>query len=194
MAVYFFVLGAAAMAGLLWLINRRFGFLSQSPGEYAGGPDFDIREILNGSLLCDGIIYGPTGSVTSRFTAKIEAEWTGDNGVMRERFVYDSGTVQKREWRLSVGPDGRIEADADDLAGPGFGQQEGSGVRLAYRIRLPESAGGHVLDVVDWMYLLDNGTIMNRSQFRKYGLTVGELVATMRPDPAAAGDRKREAA
>ena len=31
------------------------------------------------------------------------------------------------------------------------------------------------------MYLLENGTIMNRSQFRKFGVKVAELVATMRP-------------
>jgi hypothetical protein len=42
-----------------------------------------------------------------------------------------------------------------------------------------------VLDATDWMYLVDNGTIMNRSQFRKFGFTVAELVATMRKKDAA---------
>lgn len=35
--------------------------------------------------------------------------------------------------------------------------------------------------VTDWMYLADNETIVNRSQFRKFGFKVAELVATMRP-------------
>ena len=56
----------------------------------------------------------------------------------------------------------------------------GSAVQLKYRIRLPEESGGHVLDTVDWMYLAPNGTVMNRSQFRKFGIPVAELVATMR--------------
>jgi len=34
--------------------------------------------------------------------------------------------------------------------------------------------------VTDWMYLTENGTVMNRSQFRKFGIKVAELVATMR--------------
>jgi hypothetical protein len=38
-----------------------------------------------------------------------------------------------------------------------------------------------VLQVTDWMYLMENGTIINRSQFTKFGFTVAELVATMRP-------------
>ena len=60
---------------------------------------------------------------------------------------------------------------------------------LNYRIKLAEEAGGHALDVTDWMYLTSNGSIMNRSQFRKFGIKVAELVATMRPrDQACAGE------
>jgi hypothetical protein len=42
------------------------------------------------------------------------------------------------------------------------------------------------------MYLLENGVIMNRSQFRKFGFKVAELVATMRP--ATAEEVRQEAA
>ncbi len=190
MELFSFLIGAALMAGLAWIVSRRFDFLAQTPEDYSDGPEFDIRTVLNGALLCDGIIYGPTGRVASCFTAKFDAEWDGDTGVMREHFHYDSGTEQHREWRLSVGANGQIKAEADDLVSAGSGQQIGSGVQLKYRIKLPEGGGGHVLDVVDWMYLLDNGTIMNRSQFRKFGIKVGELVATMRPDPEAAERQK----
>ncbi len=34
------------------------------------------------------------------------------------------------------------------------------------------------------MYLAPNGTILNRSQFVKAGITVAELVATIRPAEA----------
>ncbi len=185
-----FMIGGSVALGAVWLITRRLGFQAQSPEDYADGPTFDIRKVLNGPLVCDGIIYGPTGRVSSRFVAEFEAEWTGNSGIMREHFRYDSGVSQDREWRLTVDEDGRIKADADDLVGPGTGQQTGSGVQLTYTIRLPESAGGHALNVTDWMYLLENGTIMNRSQFRKFGFKVGELVATMRPDPARASQQK----
>jgi hypothetical protein len=47
---------------------------------------------------------------------------------------------------------------------------------------LTKDAGGHALNVVDWMYLMENGVIINRSQFRKFGIKVAELVATMRPN------------
>ncbi len=165
---------------MIW--QRTLGFVSQKPGDYDGqGPDFDIRTHLTGPILCEGVIYGPTGRVTSRFVADFEAYWEGNVGTLKESFRYDSGATQEREWRLTLGNDGRIKAEAPDLVGTGAGWQRGSGVQLNYRIRLPEDSGGHVLSATDWMYLVENGAIINRSQFRKFGFKVAELVATMRP-------------
>ncbi|MEL7014108.1 MAG: DUF3833 family protein, partial [Pseudomonadota bacterium] len=100
-------------------------------------------------------------------------------------FRCHSENTQDREWRLELGNDGSIKAEADDLVGPGSGQQSGPTVQLNYKLKLPDHAGGHVLTVVDWMYMTPAGTIVNRSQFRKFGIKVAELVATMqRLDPA----------
>lgn len=176
------ILGAALVLAALLLKSRFLSFGAQSPDDYADhGPQFDIRETLNGPIVCEGMIYGPTGKVTSRFTANFEASWNGNVGVMKEVFHYDSGNVQNREWKLTLGNDGAIKAEAPDLVGAGHGQQKGSAVLLNYRIKLSDDAGGHVLDTTDWMYLMANGSIMNRSQFRKFGIKVAELVATMRP-------------
>ncbi len=171
-----------AFLALLVLIARRFlGFAAQRPGDYAAtGPQIDVRQHLNGPILCEGVIYGPTGRVTSRFVADMHGRWEGNRGTLTEHFRYASGEVQQREWRLKLGNDGSIASEADDLTRPGTGRQEGAGLSLSYRIRLPDHAGGWVLDVTDWMYLMENGTIINRSQFRKFGIKVAELVATMR--------------
>lgn len=178
-------LGLACALALGWLVTRRMGFEAQVPADYAAtSPAIDLRQHLDGPLLCEGVIYGPLGRVKSRFVARMEGKWAGARGVLTERFHYDSGTVQHRVWTLSLGNEGSIRATAPDVLGEGQGQAQGSAVRLCYRIRLPDEAGGHVLSVTDWMYLLENGTIINRSQFRKFGIKVAELVATMRKAPA----------
>ena len=179
-----FGLGALAVVLMAIAKSRLAAFRAQVPSDYADhGPQFDIRERLNGPITCEGIIYGPLGRVTSRFTAQFDVSWQGNVGRMVEVFHYDSGNVQNREWTLALGNDGSIRAEAPDLVGVGQGQQMGSAVLLNYRIRLSDEAGGHVLDTTDWMYLMQNGSIMNRSQFRKFGFKVAELVATMRPAP-----------
>jgi hypothetical protein len=182
------VLVAAGVAGAFALIaaaRTRVGFAAQKPADYAGqAPQFDIRRELNGPILCEGVIYGPTGRVTSRFVADMNARWEGNRCTMTEAFRYESGRRQDRVWTLTLGNDGAIRAEAPDVPGGGSGRQEGSAVMLTYPIQLPKDAGGHVLNVTDWMYLTPNGTIINRSQFRKFGLKVAELVATMRRVPA----------
>lgn len=179
--------GALVVLALIALRNRFASFQAQDPADYSGkGPDFDLRRHLSGPLACEGVIFGPTGRVTSRFVADMQGTWDGTTGTLAEVFRYDSGTIQHRAWTLAVAPDGKIIATAPDVVGQGTGRAEGSGVVLRYRIRLTPEAGGHVLDVTDWMYLLENGTIMNRSQFRKFGIKVAELVATMRPVPVEA--------
>lgn len=181
-------LGAAGGLVLVYLCARYFGFMAQRPADYADdmGQAFDLRTHLNGPMICEGVIYGPTGRVTSRFVADMEARWDGNRGVMKEHFRYDSGSEQHRQWTLILGNDGHIRATAPDLVGEGHGQQSGTTVQLRYRIRLDDDAGGHVLDTTDWMYLAPNGTIVNRSQFRKFGIKVAELVATMRRKEAPA--------
>lgn len=169
------------IAGFVLARERLASFAAQRPSDYAAGePRFDLRHHLSGPLLCEGVVYGPTGRVSSRFVGDFDIAWEGNRGVMKERFTYDSGEVQDRAWHLTLHNDGRIDAEADDVIGTGRGMQSGPTVQLRYRLRLGESAGGHVLDAIDWMYLAPNGTIVNRSQFRKFGIKVAELVATMR--------------
>lgn len=171
----------ALLAGLVLLL-RRVGFAAQKPEHYAEtGPDFDLRRHLSGPIVCEGMIYGPLGRVTSRFEARMEGHWDGATGRLAEHFQYSSGTRQDRAWHLRMGNDGTFTATAADVIGEAQGVVSGATVRMTYRIQLPDEAGGHVLDVTDWLYLTEGGVIMNRSQMRKFGLKVAELIATMRP-------------
>ena len=181
-SVLFILVGAIIALGLV-LARRYFAeFHGQKPEDYDDlGPEFDIRRHLNGPLVCEGVIYGPTGRITSRFTADMLGTWDGNTGTLAETFRYDSGAVQERAWDLELSDTGRIIARASDVIGAGRGRQCGPTVQLLYKFRLAPDAGGHVLDVVDWMYLVDDRHIINRSQFRKFGIKVAELVATIRP-------------
>lgn len=169
---------------LLALVVQRlfFSFAAQKPQAYAGSePTIDIRKVLVGPILSEGVIFGPTGQMTSRFVAQMEGTWSGNHGTLAEDFHYANGSTQQRIWTLSIAEDGAISGTAPDIIGTAKGWQSGATVRMAYRIRLPEDAGSHVLDVIDWMYLMPNGTIINKSEMRKFGIKVAELVASIRP-------------
>ena len=163
---------------------RLLSFRAQSPADYAGtGPTFKMKEALNGEILSEGLIYGPNGKMSNSFVARMVGEWDGNTGTLAEYFTYSNGKQMTRKWYLTLGTGNTFTATADDIVGEGKGVISGATVKLTYRIILPEDAGGHTLDVTDWMYLTENGAIMNRSEMRKFGLKVAELVATMRPAP-----------
>lgn len=161
-----------------------FSFRAQTSADYADtGPAFSLKTHLNGQILSEGLIYGPTGKMTNSFVAKMVGEWDGDTGTLSEEFTYSNGKQQSRKWFLKLGESNTFTATADDIVGEAYGTVSGSTIKMEYQIILPKEAGGHTLSATDWLYLTENGVIMNRSEMRKFGIKVAELIATMRPDP-----------
>jgi len=142
---------------------------------------FDFRQHLNGPLKSEGVIFGPTGRVVSQFVADIDAAWTGNSGELREHYRYASGATDDRHWTISLLANGEYTASATDLIGPGRGKIQGLAACSRYRIRLNAKGRNISVSAIDWMYLTENGVILNRSKFKKYGIKVAELFATLRP-------------
>lgn len=166
---------------MLSLISDRTGVSGQRPDAFAGAaPVFDLAEVLSGDLVSEGIVYDLRGGPPARFAADVTGLWTSEGGVLTEAFRYADGRTQRREWTVTFHDDGRFTATAPDLVGEARGVAIGAGVRMEYRIRLPEELGGHVLDVVDWMILTETGVVLNRSEMRRFSVKVAELFATLR--------------
>lgn len=181
----FFGLGLFLAALAVWMRRRLGSFAGQRSAHYADSfPELDIRRHFDRDMVCEGVIFGPLGRMTSSFRADFLPRWEGDVLTLTEHFEYNEGDQQTREWTLRKGENGHFTGTAPDVIGECKGRQQGSSLQLNYAIRLPEEHGGHVLQALDWMYLTPNGTIVNRSQFRKYGFKVAELVATIRPKDA----------
>ncbi|MEP5728700.1 MAG: DUF3833 family protein [Sulfitobacter sp.] len=176
------LIGAFLTGAIVWLRRQYAEFYGQLSEDYEDNfPIFELDQCLRGEMICEGLIFGPLGRVTSTFAADFTITWQDEKGVIDEHFRYDDGSTQVRQWRITKQENGRFDLQADDVPGGGWGVTSGSAAQMRYPIRLPADAGGHVLKSIDWMYLTPDGTIMNRSQFRKYGFKVAELVATIRP-------------
>lgn len=181
------ILTLILLLGLTIFVTKKlfFSFWSQSPEDYANtGPNFILKKQLSGRILSEGLIYGPNGKMTNSFVAEMMGEWDGNKGTLSESFTYANGRKQERKWYVTIVSDNSFTATADDIVGTAQGVISGSTVKLSYDIILPKEAGGYVLNATDWMYLTENGTIMNKSEMRKFGMKVAELIATMRPHPA----------
>lgn len=182
-AIAYVILGVViAIAGsLLW--DQFWSFRAQQPGDYAAEPPAaSIQTMLSGEFTAHGVIFDYTGRANARFTASIVGTFDETGGTLAERFSYDGSKADdRREWQIRFTGADTFTATADDVVGTAEGVVSGDAVRMTYRLRLPERAGGHVLDVVDWLYLMEDGTIVNRSDMRKFGLKAAELFAVFRP-------------
>lgn len=157
-------------------------FVAQNPADYAEtGPFFSLKHHLNGPMVSEGIIYGPSGRVVSQFVAEMTGTWDEHSGELRETFRFASGQTDNRCWKISLLEGGAYTATAGDVVGTAQGMVSGNAAQSLYNLRLGPEARNAVVSAVDWMHLSENGTILNRSQFRKFGLKVGELIATIRP-------------
>ncbi len=142
-------------------------------------PEFDFKTFFNGDLMAYGVVQDYSGKVTRKFTVSMKASWQGNQGVIDEDFVYDDGEKQKRIWRVTVFEDGRIEGTADDVIGIAKGQSAGSAFYWRYQLDIPYQDSQLTVTLDDWMFLVDEKRLINRTAIEKWGIEVGQVLLVM---------------
>ena len=149
--------------------------------DYAGEtPKLDIRQYLNGDLEAWGVFYNWKGKADPRFYVKMKASWQGNDGQLAEDFTYSDGHTQHREWKLTFSDDNHFIGTASDVIGTAVGAQYGNALNFNYVLRMPVDGKTYDLSMDDWMYLVDDTHLINRTKMKKFGFKVGELVISFR--------------
>lgn len=141
-------------------------------------PALDLKTYLNGTLDAWGMFQGRSGEVQKRFRVVIDARWDGDTGVLDERFTWSDGTTSTRVWTLKRQPDGSFRGRADDVIGEAVGEVAGNALRWRYVLALPVDDKIYHVDFDDWMFLMDDKVMFNRSFMSKWGFRLGEVTLT----------------
>jgi hypothetical protein len=139
-------------------------------------PELQLSSFFNGTIDAWGIFQKRDGAVARRFHVVIEASWKSpQEGVLDERFTYSDGETQRRVWTLKRQPDGTWQGTADDVVGVAIGKIAGNALRWTYVMRLPVDGKEYLVDFDDWMWQLDDSSMMNRSVMSKFGIDLGEV-------------------
>lgn len=149
---------------------------TQNPQQYASEkPQLDIEKYFNGTLDAHGMFQDRSGDVIKRFVVVMRCSWQGDTGVFDEDFVYADGTKQKRVWTVKRTGPGRYSATAADVVGSAEGVVSGNALRWTYTLALP--VDGRIINVrmEDWMYLIDDKVMLNRTAMSKFGVALGDV-------------------
>ncbi|RUO25604.1 DUF3833 domain-containing protein [Aliidiomarina minuta] len=149
---------------------------SASISDYEGEtPELKLEEFFNGSLVAHGMVQNRQGKVTQRFTATMEGTWDGNEGVLDEMFYWDDGREEQRVWYLTKTGEKTYEGRASDVVGVAEGQVEGNALHWVYQLEVDIDGRGMTLTLDDWMYLLDEDRIINRTEMRYFGVRVGDI-------------------
>lgn len=168
---------AALMAGLLTLT----GCASVEVSDYAAEkPELDLSRYFNGTLDADGMFQDRSGKVVKRFHVVIEASWKGPVGTLDERFTYSDGSTQRRVWTVTKLDANHYSGRADDVVGEASGEARGNALRWKYVMALPVDGKVYNVNFDDWMFLMDDRVMLNRSVMSKFGFRLGEVSLSFR--------------
>ncbi|MDP3288124.1 MAG: DUF3833 family protein, partial [Methyloversatilis sp.] len=85
------------------------------------------------------------------------------------------GTTSRRVWTIRDLGNGRYTGRADDVVGEATGEANGSALRWRYVLALPVDGSVYNVDFDDWMYMIDDKVMLNRSAMSKFGIHLGEV-------------------
>jgi hypothetical protein len=160
--------GAASLAA---------GCAGVDPSTYsAEKPVLDLRSYFDGDIDAWGVFQDRSGKVVRRFTVKMKGTWNGDTGTLDEDFLYSDGKKEKRIWTIRKLPQGRYVGTAADVVGEAQGVASGNALNWRYTLALNVDGSVWNVDFDDWMYLVDERTMLNRATMSKFGVRLGEVL------------------
>lgn len=144
-------------------------------------PSLEMSSFFNGTIDAWGMFQKRSGEVARRFHVEILASWKSpDEGTLDEHFTYSDGEKQRRVWTLKRQPDGTWQGTADDVVGIATGRISGNALRWTYVLRLPVDGREYLVNFDDWMWQMDDQSMMNRSTMSKFGFDLGEVTLFFR--------------
>ncbi len=162
--------GVAALAAAL------AGCSGPRPEQYASQqPRLDIQTYFNGTLDAHGMFQDRSGEVVKRFVVVMRCQWQGNTGTLDEDFTYSDGSKQKRVWTLTKTGAGTFTATAPDVIGTAQGVASGNALRWKYVLAQPVGDKVYNVDMEDWMFLIDDKVMLNRTAMSKFGVSLGSV-------------------
>ena len=146
-------------------------------------PALDLTRFFDRPVQAWGIYQDRSGKVLKRFHVDITSRRDGDRLILDERFVYSDGSTQQRVWTLIPDGQNRWRGTADDVVGEATGELAGNALRWRYQLNLPVDGTTYVVTFDDWMYLMDEDTLINRSSMLKLGVELGQVTLFFRRQP-----------
>ena len=156
--------------------------------QYLGqSPTLSLSQFFDGEIKAWGIVQNRSGHLVQRFAVDIIGTNDGSTLTLHETFSYMLGDgPDTRIWEITF-EDGIYTGSADDIEGTASGRSCGNAFRWSYEMDLPVGDNKYRVQFDDWMWAMDENTLMNRSDIKKFGLVMAEVTIFMQKVPPRDG-------
>lgn len=138
-------------------------------------PELKLEEFFQGELVAYGTVQDYSDDVIQRFRVEMVGSWDGNKGTLEEDFYYADGSTQQRTWHLTKTGPNTYEGRASDVEGVAVGTTAGNALNWQYTLNVEVDGETMALSLDDWMYLVDEENMINRTEMSKFGVPVGEI-------------------
>ena len=145
-------------------------------------PRLLIEEYLAGNVKAWGVLQNRSGKVTRQFSADLYGSWDGKQLILNEKFNWDDGEIQNREWTINKIDEHNYEGTAGDVVGKAIGYSYGPAFKFEYVLLVPVKGKEMKITFDDWIFKQDDRVAINRATMTKFGFKVAELTVVFVKD------------
>ncbi len=138
-------------------------------------PRLIIEDYLSGNVKAWGLLQDRSGKVTRQFSAELNGKWDGKQLILDEKFNWNDGEIQKRQWQITKLDEHNYEGIAGDVVGKAKGYSYGSAFKFEYVLLVPIKGKEVKITFDDWIFKQDEKVAINRATMTKFGIKVAEL-------------------
>jgi len=168
---------------LLLVTALLYGCAGMKPEDYRdSGPALNLEDYFTGQVRAWGIFQDRSGKIRRQFTVDIKGYMDGEELVLEEDFVYQDGEESRRVWRLTRLDEHHYEGRADDVDGVATGVLYGQAFNFRYTLFLQVGESTWRVNFNDWMFMHEDGVLVNRAEMSKFGIRLGEVTLFFKKD------------
>ena len=138
-------------------------------------PRLIIEEYLSGNVKAWGILQNRSGKVTRQFSADLNGKWDGKQLILDEKFFWNDGEVQTRQWKIDKIDEHNYEGIAGDVVGTAKGYSYGPAFKFEYVLLVPVKGREMKITFDDWIFMQNEKVAINRAKMTKFGIRVADL-------------------
>jgi hypothetical protein len=151
---------------------------TMKPQDFADqSPILKPEQYFVGETKGHGVFYDRFRNLKTRFIVSLSGAWDGTKVLsLKERLSYQDGTKTERTFTITKQNEHLYEVTMADLVGPGTIEVFGNCMRWSYRLN-QDVGGGRIVTLTfdDWMFLQEDGVVLNRAYASKFGIGLGEV-------------------